>query len=296
MLLIRLAPAPALLLALLVSAPPRAEEALYRIAAAEQPFLHDWRATFSVGAAQGPLYDNADRRTGHSRSEQAVGGLEAGIGARGFGRLELGRSWSDGRRAFADDDMRSDSDADILGASGGIFLLPFLSTGLSLQRRNEDGREIFINRAGGFQNDTERDGHSTRIAPFLLLAGPVGPVELGLLTAYARTRTETDYRRPQLTTPESHDNGQVNARFVDASVGYWLFDDLRLGGSIGWTEVVRQRVQGTGLALDRDWGTLGLNLTYRLTERIEAGLRGDRDIENARGNATRFGASLAYRF
>lgn len=75
-----------------------------------------------------------------------------------------------------------------------------------------------------------------------------------------------------------------------------MLRDLRLGASLGWTEVVAQRVQGTSLALDDDGGTLGANATYRLSERLDVTLRADHDIENARGNGFRFGGGLAYRF
>lgn len=118
----------------------------------------------------------------------------------------------DGKRSFALERMHSDADAGIVGATGGVFLLPFLLVGLSLQHRREDGKEVFVNIGSGNASLTKRDGHSTRVAPFVLLAGPVGPVELGLLAAYARLRSETDYRRPQLNNGDSSDSGQVNSR------------------------------------------------------------------------------------
>lgn len=275
---------------------PEASETRYQLAAAEQPFLHHWRATLSYGAARGPLEDDAGGRIGYSDNQQVLAGIEAGIGSRFFGRVEAGYAWRDGKRSFPFEQMSSDAGFGIVGATGGVFVLPFLSVGLSLQHRREDGKEVFANTGGGGGQRTDRNGHSNRVAPFILLSGPVGGVDLGLLLAYARLRGETDYRRPQLVNGDRRDSGQVNSRLVDMSAGYWVTSDLKLGASIGWTQVLAQRAQASSLSLDEDWVTLGASATYRLTDKLDLNLRADRDIENARGNGFRFGGGLAYRF
>jgi hypothetical protein len=272
------------------------DEPRYRIAPAARPFFHDWQATFSYGGAQAPLNDDAGTRLGFSRNHQVVAGLEAGIGERGFGRVEIGHAMRDGKRDFTNEVLHSDSGSNILGVSGGMFILPFLSAGLSLQHRREDGRETFVSKTGLADSHTDRDGTSNRVAPFLMLAGPLGPVDVALLLAYARLRSETDYTRPQINNGNSSDGGQVNSRLADFSIGYWLADSVKIGASLGWTEVLSQRTQATSLALDDDWGTLGMSATYRAAPQIDLSLRADRDIENARGNAARFGAGLVWRF
>lgn len=261
------------------------------------PFLHHWRATLGYNGGGAPLYNASDARIGYSHSDQVLAGLEAGIGDRGFGRLEAGRAWREGKRRFEFDALRSKSDADIVGVSGGVFLTPFLSAGLSLQHRREDGTETFTNLAGGQpDNHTRRNSRSNRVAPFLLLAGPVGAFDLGLLAAYARVNSKSEYRPIELANSDSADSGRVHSRLLDFSAGYWLTPDLKLGGSLGWTQVLAQRVQSTSLGLDRDWGTVGAHATYKLRGDLDVTLRGDRDIENALGNGFRFGAGLAYRF
>lgn len=279
------------------SAQDSADQPRYRIApAAARPFLHDWQATLGYGGAQAPLNNDAGSRIGFSRNHQVMAGLEAGIGQRGFGRIEAGHAWRDGKRDFTNEVLHSDADIGILGVSGGVFLLPFLSAGLSLQHRREDGRETFVSKTGLADSHTDREGTSNRAAPFVMLAGPLGRLDLALLVAYARLRSETDYRRPQLNNGNFSDSGQVDSRLADFSVGYWIGDSVKIGASIGWTEVLSQRTQSTSLSLDDDWGTLGMSATWRATPQIDLSLRADRDIENARGNGVRFGAGLAWRF
>jgi hypothetical protein len=275
---------------------PITEDDRFRLAQPSQSFLHHWQATLGYGGAHAPLSSDAGTRLGFGRNHQVMAGLEAGIGERGFGRIEAGHAWRDGKRDFANEVLHSDADIGILGISGGMFITPFLSAGLSLQHRREDGREIFVSKTGLDDSRTDREGTSNRVAPFLMLAGPVGPVDLVLLLAYARLRSETDYRRPQLNNGDFSDSGQVNSRLADISVGYWIGPSLKIGASLGWTEVLSQRTQSTALALDDDWGTLGISATYRATPQLDVSLSADRDIENARGNGLRFGGGLTWRF
>lgn len=275
---------------------PITEGDLFRLAPSSQPFLHHWQATLGYGGAHAPLRNDADARIGFGRNHQVMAGLEAGIGQRGFGRIEVGHAWRDGKRDFANEVLHSDADIGILGLSGGVFVTPFLSAGLSLQHRREDGRETFVSKTGLADSHTDREGRSNRVAPFVMLAGPVGPVDLALLVAYARLRSKTDYRRSQLNNGDSSDSGQVNSRLADFSIGYWLADSVKIGASLGWTEVLSQRTQSTALALDDDWGTLGANVMWRIRPDLDLSLRADHDIENARGNSLRFGGGVAWRF
>lgn len=287
-----------LFLVLVLPSPASAQEtATYDLMPAHpQPLLHHWRVTINYGGGGAPLYDGTDLRTGYSHSDQFLAGLEAAIGDRAFARIEAGRAWREGKRRFQSENLRSKADTDIVGVSGGVFLTPFLSAGLSLQHRREDGTETFVSNTGQPDNHTRSNSRSNRAAPFLLLAGPVGDFDLGLLAAYARLNSKSEYHPIELANSDSADSGRVHSRLLDFSAGYWITRDLKLGGSIGWTQVLAQRVQSTSLALDRDWGTVGAQATYKLRGDLDVTLRGDRDIENARGNGFRFGAGLAYRF
>jgi hypothetical protein len=73
-------------------------------------------------------------------------------------------------------------------------------------------------------------------------------------------------------------------------------DRLQLGGGLGWTDIPAQRVQADALALDDSWGNASASATYRLTDKIDASLRGGHDFANARGDGFRLGAGLGYRF
>ncbi len=267
------------------------ESVTYRVVEGGQPLLHGWRATLDVGQSGGPLED-AESRIGYSRTRDVKLGLEFGVGARGFARLEAIRSRRNTKRAIQFEDLKGDADETGIGATGGVFLLPFLAAGLSVQYRSGDGTDEFINRTVGTSVIVDRDDTLRRIAPFLLVTAPVGPVNATLLGAYVDIRTDSDYSN----APIAGDSGRVKASLLDASVAWRMTPEVEIGGSIGWTHVASQRVQADALPLDTDTGTVGVHISYRLTEFLDAMLRGSHDFANDRGNGARFGGGLAYRF
>jgi hypothetical protein len=265
--------------------------------AADRPLLHSWRATLDIGQSGGPLED-AEARVGYSRTREAKLGLEFGISSRGFARIEAIRSRRNTKRTLEFDDLKGDADEHGIGVTGGVFLLPFIAAGLSVQYRAANGTDEFINRAVGTSFLTDRDDRSRRVASFLLLTAPVGPVNASLLGAYVDLRTSSEYTNdPNFSaTPTSSDSGSVKASLLDASVAWRMTPDIEIGGSIGWTHITAQRVQADALPLDTDTGTVGAHVSYRLTDSLDVSLRGSQDFANRRGNGTRFGGGLAYRF
>ncbi len=240
----------------------------------------------------GPLFDTTDLRVGYSRTHEAKAGLEAGIGAIGSGRLETGFARRDSKRTLEFDTLDGDAEEGFVGASGGVFVLPFLALGASFQYRFGSGEDSFANRVDGFLTQIERDDRTTRVAPFLLLTAPVGPVQLSLTGAYVFLRTHTDYTGAAIDS----DNGRVNARVLSFGASWWVTDRFQLGGGLGWTDIPAQRVQADALALDDSWGNASASATYRLTDKLDASLRGGHDFSNARGDGFRLGAGLGYRF
>jgi hypothetical protein len=274
------------------TAPKPDSEGTYRIVPVERPVLHSWRATLDYGESAGPLLDNTDLRVGYSRTHEVKAGLEAGIGTIGFGRLEAGFARRDSKRTLEFDNLDGDAEEGFVGATGGAFVLPFLALGASFQYRWGSGEDSFLNRGGGFLTQIERDDRTTRVAPFFLLTAPAGPVQLSLTGAYVFLRTHTDYTG----APIDSDNGRVNARVLSLGATWWLTDRLQLGGGLGWTDIPAQRVQADALALDDSWGNASASATYRLTDKLDASLRGGHDFANARGDRFRLGAGLGYRF
>lgn len=267
------------------------DEATYRVVSAPTEVLHSWRATLDYGQAAGPIED-AQSRVGFSRKHEGKLGLEFGIGERGFARLEAGGARRDTKRSLRFDDLAGDEDEALVGATGGLMILPFLAAGLSFQYRWGDGDDVFTTRAIGSATKIGRDDRLRRLAPFVVLTAPLGPVRGTLTGAYVDLRTDTDYTNASIT----HDSGRVRASVLDAALAWRVLPRLEIEGSVGWTHVDTQRVQADALRLDTDTGNLGLRVTYGLTESLDATLRGSQDFANERGNGVRFGGGLAYRF
>lgn len=261
-----------------------------------QPFLHGWRATLGYGNTAGGLDDNPGSRIGFGRSEQAMAGLEAGIGSRGFGRIEAGYGWRGSKRAYTADDLAGESDSRILGVSGGVFVTPFLAAGLAVQYRRHAGTDAFTNRAGGTVSSQEIDGSSWRTAPFLLLAAPAGPVTLSLLGAYARTRGHSDYESSLLPGTTTREKTRTSLRMAEFSVSHRPLPQLRLGAGLTWTQVLHQRTAGSELELDDDWGRLSLDAGWETGSGLELRAGISHEIENARGNSFGWTLGMAYRF
>jgi hypothetical protein len=272
--------------------PDSASDFTYRIVPLDRPLLHGWRATLDYGESAGPLDDLSTLRVGYSRTHEVKAGLEARIGQVGFGRLEAGFARRDSKRTLQFDNLDGDAEEGLVGATGGAFVLPFLAFGASFQYRFGSGEDSFLNRAGGFLTQIERDDRTTRVAPFFLATAPLGPVQLSLAGAYVWLRTHTDYTG----APIDSDNGRVNARVLSLEAGWWATDRWKFGGGVSWTDIPAQRVQADALPLDSAWGHVSANVTYRLTDQLDASLRAGHDLANARGDGFRLGAGLGYRF
>jgi hypothetical protein len=264
----------------------------YRVVPVAQSLFHAWRATLDYGETAGPLDDLGTRRVGYSRTHEVKAGLEALLGPIGFGRLEAGFARRDSKRTLEFDNLDGDAEEGLVGATGGAFVLPFLAFGASFQYRFGSGEDSFLNRGGGFLTQIERDDRTTRVAPFFLATAPLGPVQLSLTGAYVLLRTHTDYTG----APIDSDKGRVNARVLSLDAGWWASDRWRLGGGVSWTDIPAQRVQADALPLDSAWGHASAGVTYRLTDQLDASLRGGHDFANARGDGFRLGAGLGYRF
>lgn len=278
--------------ALAQASPASGSDRTYRIVAIDQPLFHAWRATLDYGESAGPLDDLTGTRVGYSRTHEVKAGLEARIGLLGFGRLEAGFARRDSKRTLQFDNLDGDAEEGLVGATGGVFVLPFLALGASFQYRFGSGEDSFLNRAGGFLTQIDRDDRTTRVAPFFLATAPVGPVQLNLTGAYVWLRTSTDYTG----APIESDNGRVNAFVIGFDAGWWATDRWRIGGGVSWTDIPAQRVQADALPLDDSWGHVSASVTYLLTDKLDASLRGGHDFANARGDGFRLGAGLGYRF
>lgn len=262
-------------------------------APAERDWFHHWRATIDYAYREGPLVDVDLSRNGKSQGSQVVIGLEAGIGSRGFGRVEAGVSFTDSERRLRFDDMEGGYDRRFIGGSGGVFLLPFLAVGAEARYGTGEAEDTLTNRSFGEVVRSERDDEEWRVAPFALLTAPVGPVQLSLLGGYVHIERESDYSDPLLP-----DNDRASMDLLVANFGadWRITPDLRLGADVGWNEITDQDLQFGAVPLDEEWGSVGGHLGYQLFDGFEVTLRGSQDFDNSQGNGFRVGGGLAYRF
>lgn len=256
-------------------------------------WFHHWRATLDFAHRAAPLVDVDLSRNGDSQSDQMVLGIEAGIGQRGFARLEAGVDFGESDRTLRFDDMEGGYDRRFIGGSGGIFLFPFLAIGAQARYGTGEEEDVLTNRAFGEMTRTSRDDEEWRVAPFGLLTAPVGPVQLSLLGGYVHIERESDYSDPLLP-----DNDQASMDLWVANFGadWHITGDLRLGANVGWTEITEQELQSGAVALDEEWGSVDGHVAYQLFDGFEVTLRGGHDFDNSQGNGYRVGGGIAYRF
>ncbi len=260
----------------------------------EEPgWFHHWRATIDYLQREGPLVDATLAHAGDTESEQITLGMEAGIGQRGFGRIEGGFSFSESERTLRFDDMLGNYDRRFIGGSAGIFVFPFFAVGAQARYGAGEEENVLTNRAIGDVTRTTRDDEEWRVAPFGLLTAPVGPVQLSLLGGYVHIESETDYSDP--TLPDG-DEASMDLWVVDFGADWHITPKLRLGANVGWTEITDQDTFTGAVPLDEDWGSVDGHLGYQLFDGFEIVVRGGSDFNNSQGNTTRIGGGISYRF
>lgn len=265
-------------------------------AAAEETALgwfHHWRATLDYSHRDGKLVDIDLRRNGDTQSDQVVLGIEAGIGRRGFARLEAGVDFGESERRLVFDDLEAGYDRRFIGGSGGIFLFPFFAIGAQARYGTGEEDDALTNRAFGEVTRTSRDDEEWRAAPFGLLTAPIGPVQLSLLGGYVHIERESDYSDPLLP---DNDRASMDLWVANFGADWHITGDLRLGANVGWTEITDQELQSGAVALDEEWGSVDGHVGYQLFDGVEVTLRGGHDFDNSQGNGYRIGGGLAYRF
>jgi hypothetical protein len=268
-------------------------EGTARIVPAETNWFHNWRATLDYAHRDGPLVDINLDHSGNSKSDQITLGLEAGIGRRGFARIEGGFNFGESNRRFTFDDMEGSYDSRFIGGSGGIFIFRFLAVGVQARYGTGEEEDVLTNRFFGEQVKTERDDEEWRVAPFGLLTAPIGPVQLSLLGGYVHIERESDYSDP--TLPDN-DDASMNLWVVNGGADWHITSDLSLGASVGWTQITDQDTQFGAVPLDEEWGSIDGHASYQLFDGFEVTVRGGHDFDNSQGNGFRVGGGIAYRF
>jgi hypothetical protein len=260
-----------------------------------QAWLHHWRFTTDITHLEGTDI-NPGGREGGSRSDTAKLGLEAGIGRFGFGRVEVGRQIGDSfsRQALLND--AGESDATTIGASGGVFVLPFLAVGGMMQYSWGDAEDDFTDPGTGtLLAHIERSDRQLKWAPFVNIVYPVGPVELSATGSYFNLERHSDYSGTGATV--DHDDGHVSAWTAHGDVGWWVVPELRIGGGLTWTAVIDQKTQTRATPLDESWGNVQGNLLWRTPiSGVDLSLHGAQDFANRQGNGWSAGGGLAFRF
>ena len=266
----------------------------YKIVPIEPPsFFHHWRATLDYGYREGPLVDVDLSRNGNAHSSQVILGLEAGLGRQGFGRIEAGVDFGESERTLRFDDMKGDFDRRFIGASAGLFILPFLAFGAETRYGGGEEEDVLTNRFFGEVTETDRKDTEWRATPFALLTAPVGPVQFSLLGAYSYIERESDYSDP--TLPDN-DRASMDLWLVNGGADWHISSEFTLGANVGWTEILEQDLQTGAVALDEEWGSVGGHLIYRLLDGLELTVRGGHDFANSQGDGFRVGGGIAYRF
>jgi hypothetical protein len=282
------------------AAPALAQEApapVFQVAPPEaQPWLHHWRFTTDVTHAEGTDIDSRSERTGRSTSEAAKLGLEAGIGRYGFGRIEVGKQFGENssRQEFLNDD--GDSDATSIGASGGVFVLPFLAVGGRVEYAWSDSSDDMTDPGTGtLLAEIDRDDRQLKWAPFVTVVYPIGPVALSAGGSYFNLERHSDYSGLGATT--DHDDGHVRAWTAQGEIDWWVVPELQLGGGVTWIAIADQKPQTGATPLDQSWGNVQGHMLWRTPiPGVDLMLHGAQDFANAQGNGWSAGGGLAFRF
>jgi hypothetical protein len=274
-----------------------ADAPLYRIAPApDRPWLHNWRLTTDVTHAEGTDIDNRIGRTGDSTSNTAKVGIEAGIGQSGFGRIEIGRSL--GRNGSIAEFVRDEGDSKTtsLGASGGVFVLPFLAVGGMVQYGWTHAEDDFSDPGTGTGlAEVHRDDRQLKWAPFVMAIYPIGPVELSATGSYFNIERHSDYSGSGATIDA--DSGDLHAVTGHADIGWWIVPELRIGGGVTWIDIVEQTPQTGARPLDDSWGNVQGNMLWRTPiSGVDLALHGGQDFANRQGDGWSVGGGLAFRF
>jgi hypothetical protein len=284
----------------LLTAPALAQEqsaAVYEIAAAPaEPWLHHWRLTTDFTYGEGADIDRRSDRRGNSASNAARLGIEAGIGRRGFGRIEVGQQFAENAstQLFLNDD--GESTATSMGASGGLFVLPFLAVGGMVNYAWSEAEDDFTDPGTGtLLAHVDRSDRQLKWAPFVTVVYPVGSVELSATGSYFNLERNSDYSGSGATV--DHDAGHVRAWTAHGEVGWWLVPELRLGGGVTWIMIADQKAQTRATPLDDSWGNVQGNLLWRTPiSGVDLTLHGAQDFANRQGNGWSAGGGLAFRF
>jgi hypothetical protein len=264
-----------------------------KIVPVDPGWFHNWRATIDYAYREGPLVDVDLSRNGTSHSDQVLLGIEAGIGRRGFARIEGGFDFGNSDRALRFDDMEGSYDRRFIGGSGGIFLFRFLAVGAQARYGSGEEEDTLTNRSFGDVVESERDDEEWRVAPFALLTAPLGPVRLSLLGGYVHIERESDYSDP--TLPDD-DKAAMDLWVINGGADWHITRDLTVGATVGWTEITNQDTQFGAVPLDEEWGSVDGHARYQLFDGFEVTVRGGHDFDNSQGNGFRIGGGFAYRF
>lgn len=262
----------------------------------ELPWLHHWRFTTDLTHAEGVDIDNRRDRLGDNISDTVKIGLEAGIGRLGFGRIEVGQlgAQNSSRQLFLNDS--GESDATSIGASGGIFVLPFLAIGGMVQYGWSDAQDRMTDPDTGTPLAViDREDRQLKWAPFITVVYPIGRVELSATGSYFNVERHSDYSGSGATV--EHDDGSLSAWTAGGTVGWWVVPELRLGAGATWIAVVDQKPQAGATPLDSSWGNARGDLLWRTpVPGVDLALHGGHDFDNRQGNGWSAGGGLAFRF
>ncbi|MDQ7251617.1 hypothetical protein [Dongia sedimenti] len=266
------------------------------VPAQQQPWLHHWRLSTDLTHAEGRDINSRAGREGDSNSDMARVGLEAGIGRYGFGRIEIGQQRSDNSSSqlFLNDD--GDGDATSIGASGGMFILPFLAVGGMVQYSWAHAEDDMTDPGTGtLLAKIDRDDRQVKWAPFVTVAYPIGPVELSATGSYFNIERHSDYSGSGAVV--EHDRGSLSAWTAAGNIGWWIVPRLRLGAGVTWIEIADQKPQTGATPLDGSWGNVRGDLLWRTPiDGVDLALHGGHDFDNRQGNGWSAGGGLAFRF
>lgn len=254
--------------------------------------FHSWQATARYGQSGGPVDDNAGLRIGYGQNDRFALGLRAGVGERGFARIEAGQSHRESKRA--DMGQRSAASGQFIGLSGGYVFSPLVSAGLSAQYGFSRGSDNY----GALGPFLKTQNHTWRATPFVALSPPsVAGFDLSLMLSLSHMRSYTRYRPDAASIGFGREDiGKTTLRLADVGISRRLTPDLTLGASVTWTQITSQQTQGADLPAGKNAGSAGLSASYRINDTWRVSLDAGHDFKNDRGKSFNWGTGLSFLF
>lgn len=229
----------------------------------------DWLATLSYqyGTLESRLAAQPERQD----LAVATAGLNARIGARGFGGIDL--SFFDRDIALQNGALAIDGDLNDVGIrlTGGYMLRPYLVVGGTVTRLAADGTTRF-----GAGAPLALDATTMSYTAFATLLYPLGDWKFSLTAGYVYGESHQSY----IHNARPEQKAWTHASSTILAALHPLTPRLDAKAALAWNHVFADRPFLANRRIDDDWLMPSLGLVYAVTERTSVTLAGTMFVMN----------------